>query len=187
MNKLYIEEICKKYNIRIYSINLDMSIDVYNDVVLSFKNLTELPLPFGNVSGYFDCGYNNLTSLEHSPKNVGGNFSCDHNNLTSLEHAPKNVGDNFSCFNNKLTSLKSLFFDVNGQSRNIHIGTNIHCSNNPIPIYEYRWWFLGTMKDNIIGGQIHTGNVKLGDFLNKNKSPEAKKLPNLFNELKKFE
>ena len=151
------------------------------------NKLTSLEYAPKNIGGSFDCTDNNLTSLEHSPENVGGNFVCYNNNLTSLEYAPKNVGGYFYCFSNNLTSLKSLFFDINGQSRNIYIGGDLRCSNNPIPIYEYRWWFLGTMKDNVVGGKIKTGNENLSNFLNEHKAPDARDLPKLFAELRKFE
>ena len=188
MTKQEIAKICKKYKIINWTLNSRTNlIDVVGDVDLYGKNLTELPLPFGDVSNYFTCGNNNLTSLKHCPKNVGDTFSCGYNNLTSLEHCPRNVGGNFYCSYNKLTSLKSLFFDANGQSRNININGDLYCGGNPIPIYEYRWWFLGTMKNNVVGGQIHTSNVKLDDFLNEHKAPDAKELPNLFTKLRKFE
>ncbi len=94
--------ICKQYGIENYTINSDGSIDVNGSVDLSFKNLTQLPLTFNKVSGYFYCSYNNLTSLKGSPRWVGGWFDCDHNNLTSLEFSPDYVGGWFSCETNPL-------------------------------------------------------------------------------------
>lgn len=46
-----IESICKKYNIKNYTINSDGTIDVYGNVILSRNYLTKLPLKFGRVSG----------------------------------------------------------------------------------------------------------------------------------------
>jgi hypothetical protein len=65
--------------------------------------LTELPLVFNRVNGYFRCSYNKLTTLEGCPKWISGNFSCSYNNLTSLEFGPDYVGSNFWCNDNKLT------------------------------------------------------------------------------------
>jgi hypothetical protein len=95
--------ICKQYGIENYIINSDGSIDVDGGVDLSYKGLTELPLTFNKVTGYFDCGRNRLTSLKGSPRWIGGWFYCDNNQLTSLEFSPDYVGDDFYCDNNKLT------------------------------------------------------------------------------------
>ena len=94
--------ICEKYNIENYTINDDGSIDVDGNVNLSYIGLTELPLTFNKVTGYFDCGKNRLTSLKGSPKWVGGFFYCDNNQLTSLEFSPEYVGGWFSCEFNDL-------------------------------------------------------------------------------------
>ena len=100
-----IDQICKKYGIKNYTIK-DGLVNVDGDVDLSFKKLTKLPLKFGEVSGYFSCSCNKLTSLEGAPNRVGGNFYCSYNKLTSLEGAPEVVEKEFYCDNNKLTSLK---------------------------------------------------------------------------------
>ena len=55
--------ICKQYNIENYTVNDDGSIDVNGDVFLDNKGLTELPLSFNKVTGYFSCSNNKLTSL----------------------------------------------------------------------------------------------------------------------------
>ena len=96
--------ICEKYGIKNYTINDDGSIDVNGDVYLSFKDLTELPLTFNKVTGWFDCSYNNLTTLKGCPRWVGSSFICSYNNLTSLEFSPDYVGSNFWCQYNKLTN-----------------------------------------------------------------------------------
>jgi len=101
-----IHEICKKYNIKNYTINKDGTIDVDGDVDLSFFGLSKLPLKFREVTGVFRCDINELTTLEGAPHSVGGNFFCDQNNLVSLEGAPQSVGGMFDCSENKLTTLK---------------------------------------------------------------------------------
>jgi hypothetical protein len=96
--------ICKQYDIKNYTINDDGSIDVNGEVNLYKKGLTELPLTFNKVNGYFDCGNNILTSLKGSPRWVGSSFYCNWNRLTSLEFGPEYVGSDFSCNNNNLTN-----------------------------------------------------------------------------------
>ena len=98
-----IQDICKQYNIKNYTINPDGSIDVDGDVNLWNLGLTELPLIFNKVSGYFNCGANELTTLKGSPRYVGDYFGCNKNKLTSLEFSPEYVGGSFFCINNKLT------------------------------------------------------------------------------------
>ena len=79
-----IEEICKKYGIKNYTINDDESIDVYGNVDLWDKKLKEIPLNFNKVTGNFSCSYNNLTSLEGCPKSIGGKFYCRNNPIESI-------------------------------------------------------------------------------------------------------
>jgi hypothetical protein len=99
-----IHDICKRYNIKNYIVNDDGSIDVNGDVDLNSKRLTELPLTFNKVGGYFNCGNNRLTSLKGSPRWIGGSFSCVNNKLPSLEFSPDYVGLDFFCRYNKLTN-----------------------------------------------------------------------------------
>ena len=95
--------ICKKYGIENYTINSDGSIDVNGNVNLTYKGLTELPLVFNKVTGYFLCDDNYLTSLKGCPRWIGGYFICSRNELTSLEFSPDYVGGWFGCGMNKLT------------------------------------------------------------------------------------
>jgi hypothetical protein len=95
--------ICKQYNIKNYTINPDGSIDVNDDVNLWGKSLTELPLTFNRIEGYFDCSNNKLTTLKGCPRWVDSDFNCDDNRLTSLEFSPDYVGGYFSCEYNNLT------------------------------------------------------------------------------------
>ncbi len=99
-----IHDICKRYNIKNYTINPDGSIDVNGSVNLYDGSLTELPLTFNKVTGYFTCGFNQLTSLKGSPRWVGGYFNCSCNQLTNLEGSPDYVGDDFYCETNQLTN-----------------------------------------------------------------------------------
>jgi hypothetical protein len=71
-----IDSICKKYNIQNYVVNDDGTIDVDGSVNLSYSELTEIPLKFRKVSGYFSCRNNKLTSLSGAPREVGGYFDC---------------------------------------------------------------------------------------------------------------
>ena len=118
-----IHSLCKKYDIRNYTINEDGYIDVDGKVYLNAKKLIELPLKFGKVGGDFYCYNNQLTSLEGSPREVGGDFHCSNNQLESLEGSPEKVGGSFLCYNNQLTSLDGISKYISGY---------INCENNKL-------------------------------------------------------
>ena len=56
-------KVCKRYDIRNYTINDDLSIDVDDDVYLNSRSLEYLPITFNYVSGYFFCNNNKLETL----------------------------------------------------------------------------------------------------------------------------
>jgi len=138
----------EKYNIRNYTFNDDLSIDVNGSVSLSNKGLTILPIKFRNVKGDFTCYVNYLTSLEGSPKTVGGKFNCYDNKLTSLEGCPKTVGDGFYSSSNNLTSLlgspETVVGDFYCRNNNLTslegspktIGGNFYCDGNELTSLE---------------------------------------------------
>ena len=56
-----------------YTINKDLTVDVSGNVNLSSQKITSLPVQFGKITGNFYCNNNNkLTSLKGSPIHVGG-------------------------------------------------------------------------------------------------------------------
>jgi len=109
-----IDSICTQYSIMKYSINPDGTIDVDDDVNLHNTKLTKIPLRFGKVTGFFNCGLNLLTSLDGAPTTVGGYFECYENKLTSLVGSPTYVGGNFYCYYNEITSLEGAPHTVGG-------------------------------------------------------------------------
>ncbi len=123
-----IHNLCKKYDIKYYTINDDMSISVDGDVSLSGRNLKSIPITFKEVGSHFYCGYNQLTSLEGCPGTVGGYFSCSNNQLTSLEGCPETVSGYFNCHYNQLTSLEYCPESVGGF---------FWCSYNQLTSLEY--------------------------------------------------
>ncbi len=103
LDKYYPEE----YGIERYNINDDGTLNVYQNIVLSFKGLKHIPFQFNYIDGHLTMSDNELTSLKGSPRVITKNFVCSHNKLNSLENAPISVGGDFGCSGNKnLTSLK---------------------------------------------------------------------------------
>jgi len=99
-------QVCEKYEIKNYTINDDLSIDVDDNVHLGFKMLEYLPLKFNYVSGDFYCNNNELKTLEGCPQTVNGVFSCHHNQLKTLEGCPQTLDGDFNCSENKLKTLE---------------------------------------------------------------------------------
>jgi hypothetical protein len=124
-----IGEICRKYNIKNYTINSDNSVDVDGDADFWDKKLESIPLNFNIVNGYFECGDNHLTSLKGCPVRVGSWFSCYGNNLTSLQYSPQYVENgNFYCGSNKIESLQYCTELIRGY---------FSCDNNKLTSLEH--------------------------------------------------
>jgi len=114
MTELEVAKICEKYKIRNWTLQPDGLVDVDGGVGLNYKNLTRLPLRFGEITDHFYCNDNKLTTLEGAPTHVGGHFYCYTNKLTTLEGAPTHVGGHFSCSHNNLTTLEGAPTEVGG-------------------------------------------------------------------------
>ena len=103
-----IDSICKKFDIKNYTINEDSTIDVDGNVYLRNKGLTKLPLKFGKVSDNFSCGDNQLKSLSGAPLSVGGYFNCSSNQLKSLEGISGRISGGIYCHDNQLRDVKGV-------------------------------------------------------------------------------
>ena len=105
MDTTLIKEICIRYKIKNYTINPDGSIDVDDNVNLSFMGLSELPLKFNKVFGSFDCVNNKLTTLKHCPDYIHNFFYCKYNKLEYLDYLPHHYGSSIVCRGNPLKEL----------------------------------------------------------------------------------
>ena len=97
MNKNEIKNWLDRYNIKKYTINNDLTIDVDGFVLLYNKNLIEIPIQFNKVNGEFNCNHNKLTSLKGCPKKVNGFFYCGNNDLISLKYLPDIIKYDLYC------------------------------------------------------------------------------------------
>jgi hypothetical protein len=138
------EDILNKVVEGTYTIQSDGTVDVNGDVNMYNMKLTEIPVKFGKVTGYFDCSRNQLTSLYGAPQSVGRDFFCVDNKLTSLKGAPRSVGGDFYCSRNQLTSLKGAPQSVRG---------DFYCEYNQLTSLE------GAPKS--IGGGLYCNANKL--------------------------
>ena len=113
--------------IKNYTINKDLTVDVTGDVIIDHKALKVIPVQFGVVTGNFICSNNELTTLQGGPTKVGGYFNCDNNKLTTLEGGPTEVGESFYCGDNKLTTLQGVPTEVGG---------GFYCDDNKLTTLE---------------------------------------------------
>jgi hypothetical protein len=141
-----IDKICRKYDIKNYTINSDNSVDVDGDVNFWNKRLESIPLSFNIVNEYFDCSINHLTSLKGCPVRVGNGFTCYTNRLTSLQYSPQYMenGD-FYCGSNKIESLQYCTELIRG---------NFWCYNNKLTSLEHHPTVYGYF--NCSNNQINT-------------------------------
>lgn len=67
----------------------------------------KLTIPFGKITGAFDCSCLNLKTLQNCPEYVVGQFVCEHNLIKDLVGGPKKVGGDYDVLNNyNLRSFK---------------------------------------------------------------------------------
>lgn len=138
-----------KMEVKNFTINDDMIVDVKGDVILSKKELLYIPIKFGIVYGDFLIESNFLKNLIGCPKKVMGVFSCNRNRLISLEGCPDFVGKDFYCCENKLESLnfcpievKSSFYCNNNKLKTLKadkayiVGGYFNCSSNLLETLE---------------------------------------------------
>jgi hypothetical protein len=115
-------------NISNYSINDDYTIDIKQDVNLSYKNIIKFPefIHFNKIKGSFYCSHNKLKSLKGCPKYVDISFFCDDNELSSLSGGPVSVNGSYIAHNNILKSLHGLPTQLNNFSCNSNLLISLH-------------------------------------------------------------
>ena len=144
-----IKKFCVKHNLKDgdYTINNDMSVDVYHSIQLYYEDLVDNRIPFkfhkikgdfrvlnvpletlenapDEVTGDFVIGFTNITNLEGSPRIVGKTFCVNFNkNLVTLDGSPDKVGEDYKFYSS--WNMK----DIKGISP--EIGRNVVYSYNP--------------------------------------------------------
>jgi hypothetical protein len=72
-----------------WTLNSDGEIDVTCRVDMRNMKLTEIPVKFGKVNGWFNCENNKLTSMKNFPNHIeNGNLQMSNNNISSFNHFP---------------------------------------------------------------------------------------------------
>lgn len=111
-------------NVRNFTINDDLTIDVHGDVrdIRRLVANEHLLYQFGRVEGDFDVHGLGLVTLERSPHYVGGNFNCSDNNIRAFTCGPKKVMGNFISTDNEGIRYLAGCPD--------YVGGDFICSNN---------------------------------------------------------
>jgi hypothetical protein len=74
----FLNKVCKGT----WTLNENGEVDVEKSVYMDCANLTEIPVKFGRVGGFFSCSDNKLTTLKNCPNYINSDFYCLGNNLT---------------------------------------------------------------------------------------------------------
>jgi len=151
-------QVCKRYDIKNYTISDDLSIDVDGNVNLTSNGLEYLPLKFNYVGGGFSCSNNRLKTLEGGPQTVNGNFYCNNNKLETLEDCPQTVNGNFNCHSNLLKTLEGGLQTVGGY---------FYCTDNKLKDLEYFPEVNGNvyMRGNLVNLLVYTFIKKADSFM----------------------
>jgi len=104
--KLEVTNWLEDHQVKNFTINTDLSVDVEGNVDISECNLSTIAIQFSYIGGNFDCKDNALTSLKGAPRIVKGIFNCNQNQLESLIDGPQIVGADYFCEFNNLKNLK---------------------------------------------------------------------------------
>jgi len=88
--KVFLDAVCmyqsyhKQHLYKKWELSPEGKVDVKGYVSMVGMNLTEIPVKFGAVSGFFHCENNKLTTLKNCPDSIGGNyFRFDGNQLSN--------------------------------------------------------------------------------------------------------
>lgn len=98
--KLNEEEKVKKWldnmNIKKYTINDNLTVDVDGDVSIVYQDLKSIPVKFNIVKGDFNCYKNELTDYKGFPRIIGGSSDFSFNKMNSFIGFPEKIGLDFS-------------------------------------------------------------------------------------------
>lgn len=123
-NSTQIQAWLEKMQIKYYSIEPNLTVNVEQNVNLKAMNLSAIPVQFGEVKGAFIIQNNQLTSLKGVPHIIHGSFNCSGNKLEKLDYLPQKIKKNFSCDSNQLKTLEGL--------EKVEIAGSISCTLNQL-------------------------------------------------------
>lgn len=108
LNKKQIQRWLDKHEIKNYTINDDLTVDVNGDVFLFGCQLRIIPFKFGVINGFFDCSNNHIRDSNFFPIWVGDYFDCSDNKLIELNSRLTFVGKWFDCRWNNIKSIDNI-------------------------------------------------------------------------------
>ena len=150
MNNNIIEWL-NRYNIKNYElldIENELFINIFQDVNISNKNLTYLPVNIYEVWGHFNCQGNSLITTKGLPLIIHGNLNLNNNPLIYIDREFKKINGNLYLNRTKLNSLKGCPEILNG---------DLHCNDNNLIN------FIGMPKE--VNGSVFASNNPLTSFM----------------------
>ena len=97
--KVQIEKWLKEHNVKNFTINDDLTIDVNGDLFIE-EDLPEF-INFNKVHSDCTCWNSHVTTLRGAPKIVGEHFTCRRTSIETLEGCPVEIGGEFEVVDNK--------------------------------------------------------------------------------------
>lgn len=151
-----------KHKVTNYIICQDLTVDVEGNLELRNKNITYLPIQFGQVAGSCDISQNKLTSLKGVPHEIGGHLWCHDNLLTNLKHFPQKIRGELQAQNNQLTNIDDIYF--NNETSLIDLSNNPQIKDfSPLTkIKSIKYLHLDKCK---ISSLLDLKNIKIKEIL----------------------
>ena len=88
-----IEMWLQTWNIKNYTINKDLTIDVNDTVNMVYQQIEKLPyyIQFGIIKGSFFCNNCGLITFKGMPHTIKGILGCAGNKIKTLKYMPKEI------------------------------------------------------------------------------------------------
>ena len=113
MTKQEIHNMCRDHGITNYTINDDMSVNVYQAVTLKdYPEENYIPVNFNKVEYGFECSFCDIESLKGAPNYIGENFECEGNHIKTFEYFPSVIKESILLSGNEVAELWNLFEDT---------------------------------------------------------------------------
>lgn len=130
----FIRRFLSENNITEYKILEDMSVDVFQDVVINSTFMKILPVTFNHIHGNFTCtGHVLLKTFQNYPRIIEGNLNCSNNRHNTFRFSPQIIKGNLNCDNNRIRTFKRF---------PEHVGGSVSCNYNELHYFEFSPQFI---------------------------------------------
>lgn len=127
------------HDIKRYKVELDGSVEVFDNVSLWDTELTSLPIRFTQIHGYFSISHTKLTAFDNFPHTILGYCSIANNIFTSLEGINdyvKRIKGHFAIDSNKIQSGGLGLVLIDGILDLINLSSDSPANDKPFAIIK---------------------------------------------------